>query len=136
MLISYPETCYLYFFFIGNVAHFLLIICKMWYGMNNAAHVSNSRVRTVKDDLVTEFYRKSIHLLIGIVPIAASYQFQLTVFTLIAGTLCYTFAELARLSGRDVYIISGVTRAASRVRDRKPICYGTGYPLPRSPSWH
>ena len=92
--------------------------------MNNAAYVSNSRVRTIRDDLVTEFYRKSIHLLIGIVPIAASYQFQLTVFALIAGTLGYTFAELARLSGRNVYIVSNVTLAASRVRDRNRFVMG------------
>ena len=92
--------------------------------MNNAAYVSNSRVRTVRDDLVTEFYRKSIHLLIGVVPLVASYYFEFTVFMLIAGTLFYTFAELARLSGREVYIISGVTRAASRFRDHDRFVMG------------
>ncbi len=92
--------------------------------MNSAAYVMNDRARTVRDELGTELYRKSIHLLIGLVPLAASYQFELTVLVLLAGTLLYACAETLRLSGREVYIISGVTRAASRMRDRDRFVLG------------
>ncbi|MBN2049377.1 MAG: phosphatidate cytidylyltransferase [Spirochaetales bacterium] len=91
----------------------------------------NDRVKTTRHELTIEFYRKSIHLLIGLVPLAASYRFELTVAFLISGTLLYTLAEMMRLSGREVYIISGVTRAASRSRDRDrfvlgPVTLGLG----------
>lgn len=92
--------------------------------MINAAYVNGNPAKTAKDDLITEFYRKGIHLLIGLVPLAAAYQFRLTVMVLTAGTLFYTFAEMLRLSGREVYIISGVTRAASRMRDRDRFVLG------------
>jgi len=97
---------------------------EMWDRMNSAAYVMNDRTRTVRDELGTELYRKSIHLLIGLVPLAASYQFELTVLVLVAGTLFYACAEMLRLSGREVYFISGVTRAASRMRDRERFVLG------------
>lgn len=92
--------------------------------MKPAAYVMNSRVKTVNDELLTELYRKVIHLLIGLVPLAASYNFRLTVAMLTLGTLFYTFAEMLRLSGREVYVISSVTRAASRLRDRDHFVLG------------
>jgi len=103
---------------------FAYIHLKMWYKMNSATYVMNDRAKTARDDLITELYRKGIHLFIALVPLAASYQFQLTVMALTAGTLFYTFAEFLRLSGREVFVISGITRAASRRRDRDRFVLG------------
>ncbi len=68
-------------------------------------------------ELETELYRKSIHLLIAVVPFLASIHLDATLTLLALGTIAYTYAETLRLAGTKVYVISRVTVVASRPRD-------------------
>jgi dolichol kinase len=68
-------------------------------------------------ELKTEIIRKSIHFLIAFSPLMASINRPFTVLFLMAGTLCYTYMELLRLSGVTVPLISSLTSMASRSRD-------------------
>jgi phytol kinase len=91
-----------------------------------------------------ELLRKSLHLLIALVPPLASINKPLTLALLATGTLVYTFAEAARLSGRPIYLISDITVLASRDRETGrfvlgPVTLGLGamlalflYPNPAS----
>jgi phytol kinase len=66
-----------------------------------------------------ELVRKSLHMLIALVPsIANAIGTAAAMMLLAAGTLVYSYAESLRLSGRNVVLISWVTQIASRPRDR------------------
>ncbi|HEC62335.1 MAG TPA: phosphatidate cytidylyltransferase [bacterium] len=94
-------------------------------------------VRTAKNEvgysgqLYGELVRKSLHLLIALVPLMASINLRATMFILGFGTLSYVFAEHLRMSGRPVFIISNLTILASRKRDQGyfvlgPVTLGLG----------
>ncbi len=86
----------------------------------------------ISEELRRELLRKSIHLLIGFVPVMAFLLGRgVTLGILGAGTVFYTVAESLRLSGRPVPLISRVTEQASRSRDAGkfvlgPITLGLG----------
>jgi dolichol kinase len=65
-----------------------------------------------------ELVRKSLHLLIALVPLLASYDLSLALSLLAAGTIFYTLAEASRRSGHPVLVVSDLTLIASRERDR------------------
>ncbi|WP_321992795.1 phosphatidate cytidylyltransferase [Marispirochaeta aestuarii] len=65
----------------------------------------------------TEVLRKSIHMLVALVPFAASLNPGITLALLAAGTIVYTYAELLRCMGVRVVLISRLTAMASRERD-------------------
>jgi len=78
-----------------------------------------------------EFVRKSLHLLIALVPMLASVNLPATLALLAMGTFFYAFAETSRLQGRPIPVVSDITLIASRVRDRNgfvlgPITLGIG----------
>ncbi|WP_246157025.1 diacylglycerol/polyprenol kinase family protein [Oceanispirochaeta crateris] len=78
-----------------------------------------------------EFVRKSIHLMIALVPTLAAWNYKLTVSLLIVGILVYTYAEYLRGRGQRVPIISDLTALASRDRDKGhfvlgPVTLGIG----------
>jgi len=82
-------------------------------------------------EIQTEFLRKGIHLLIGMTPALASFSLPLTELLLVAGLLVYSFAESMRLTGHAIPVITKLTQAASRGRDRNkavlgPITLGLG----------
>jgi dolichol kinase len=89
-----------------------------------------------------EIVRKSLHFLIALVPILASFDLPATLGVLAAGTLFYSFAEASRLRGVAVPLVSDLTLIASREHDRSgfvlgPVTLGLGamlalilYPLP------
>ena len=82
-------------------------------------------------EVQTELLRKAIHLMIGATPLLASISLPVTECLLIAGLLVYTGAESLRLQGRALPIITRLTKAASRTRDRDrpvlgPITLGLG----------
>jgi len=84
-----------------------------------------------KGEISTEILRKSIHMLIALVPLLAGLNLQLTLVMLAAGVLFYTWSEVQRLHGRPVFLISTITTHAARVRDRDrfvlgPITLGLG----------
>ncbi len=65
----------------------------------------------------TEIVRKSIHILVGIVPTLAAVNLQVTSTLLGFGILFYTYCELLRLRGYEVALVSRVTALAARRRD-------------------
>ena len=69
------------------------------------------------EEIRIELVRKSIHLLIGIVPGLAAINLNLTLGLLAAGTLVYALSESLRMSGVDVPLVSHVTALAARRRD-------------------
>jgi dolichol kinase len=93
-------------------------------------------------ELRTEIVRKSIHFLIALSPLMASYNRFLTILFLMAGTLFYVYLESLRLAGIRVPFVSALTSAASRFRDQGrfvlgPVTLGLGallailfYPAP------
>ena len=94
------------------------------------------------DELRTELFRKSIHILIAFVPLLASWDLGLTVMLLAGGITLYTGAEFLRLKGTNVVVISYVTSIAARKKDEGgfvlgPVTLGLGallalmlYPAP------
>ncbi len=68
--------------------------------------------------LRSELIRKSIHFLIALAPPIAAYSRSAAVFLLASGALFFALAESARLSGFSIPLVSSVTAAASRERDR------------------
>lgn len=73
--------------------------------------------RPWSSEMRTELVRKSIHLLIGLVPTLASWNFGVTVASLSAGILVYAYSESMRLHGYEVAVISKITAIAARRRD-------------------
>ncbi|MDR2305021.1 MAG: phosphatidate cytidylyltransferase [Treponema sp.] len=82
-------------------------------------------------ELRTEIVRKSIHFLIALSPLMASYNRLLTMLFLMTGTLFYVYLESLRLAGIKVPLVSALTSAASRFRDEGhfvlgPVTLGLG----------
>ena len=78
-----------------------------------------------------EMVRKSIHMMIAIVPTLAQYNFSLTVLLLSSGIVFYAYTEYLRTKGIRVAFISGITAVASRDRDNGtfvlgPVTLGVG----------
>jgi phytol kinase len=82
------------------------------------------RSRPWATELRTELLRKSIHLLIALVPSLASWNFGFTVALLGSGIIIYSYCELMRLNGYDIAVISKVTALAARKRDAGRFVYG------------
>ncbi len=65
-------------------------------------------------DAYSELLRKSIHMAVAFVPLAAAYSIGLTMAVLAAGVLFYTWTELMRLAGYRIPLVTSVTLRASR----------------------
>jgi len=81
--------------------------------------------------LKAELARKGLHLLIAFVPALASLSLSNTVLLLMAGILFYTCAESLRFLGFQIPLISPVTEALLRERERErfvlgPVTLGLG----------
>jgi dolichol kinase len=69
-------------------------------------------------EIHTEFIRKSIHMLIALVPLLAALAGRGPTLALLAGgVLFYTYTEIERSRGRRVPFITGITTAAARQED-------------------
>jgi len=78
-----------------------------------------------------EFVRKSLHLLIAIVPVLASANLPATLALLAFGTLFSPFAESTRRHGNPILVVSDLTVIASQDRDKAgfvlgPVTLGLG----------
>jgi dolichol kinase len=87
--------------------------------------------REYAETLHGEVIRKTLHLLIALVPLMAAYDLEATVALLAFGTVFYVFAERMRIAGRMIFIVSDLTVIASRERDRGrfvlgPVTLGVG----------
>jgi phytol kinase len=100
------------------------------------------RVAAVAARFQGEFVRKSLHLLIALVPVLAAINLPATLSLLASGTIFYALAEASRRQGNPVRVVSDITLIASRERDMNgfvlgPVTLGLGamlalllYPLP------
>ena len=77
-----------------------------------------------QQELSTELIRKSIHMMIALVPPLASLNLEVTLLMLGSGVLFYAWAETQRLEGRNIGFISFVTVSASRSRDMNGMVFG------------
>jgi dolichol kinase len=75
-------------------------------------------------EITTEVVRKSIHMLIALVPPLAALNVHLTMALLAGGVLFYTWTESLRLHGQKVAVISFLTITAARARDRDGVVLG------------
>jgi len=94
------------------------------------------------DEIRSEILRKSIHLLIGTVPVLASWNLNATMALLGSGIILYAYCETLRLQGFQVAFVSKITAMAARRRDSGrfvlgPVTLGLGalaalllYPAP------
>ncbi len=80
--------------------------------------------RVTADDIRVEVIRKSIHMMIAVVPTLARYNVFLTMMILAAGLMVYTYAEMLRIQGISLGIIGRITESASRQRDMGRFVYG------------
>ena len=83
------------------------------------------------NELRIELLRKSIHILVAIVPFLAAINITATMILLAIGTVFYTSAEYLRSKGHEIFLISRITVLASRYQDRGkfvlgPITLGIG----------
>jgi dolichol kinase len=85
----------------------------------------------LKQELKAELVRKSLHVLIGLAPVLAMWNYAGTVILIAAGILVYVCFEILRRSGIRVPVVSFLTDFASRRRDRGrfvlgPVTLGAG----------
>jgi phytol kinase len=81
--------------------------------------------------IVPELLRKSIHMLIALVPSLAAIDRSNTALLLMAGVLFYFCAESLRFLGFSLPLVSSVTRVVSRKREQghfalAPVTLGLG----------
>ena len=86
---------------------------------------------TGSEEIQTELIRKAIHFLIALVPTLASLNLGFTMALLGAGIMVYSWAEMMRLAGKKVFLITQLTNGAARVRDKDrfvlgPVTLGLG----------
>ncbi len=80
--------------------------------------------RVTPSEVRTELLRKSIHMMIAVVPTIARYNLSLTLMLLASGVVFYTYAEMMRVRGFAVGFIGRITEAASRKRDGNGFVFG------------
>ncbi len=80
--------------------------------------------RITSAEIRTELLRKSIHMLIAVVPAVAQYNLSLTLMLLASGVIVYTYTEMLRVQGVSVGVIGWITEAASRKRDQNGFVFG------------
>ncbi len=79
---------------------------------------STIAARTSTHGIQRELLRKSIHMLIALVPFgAAIVGVEIMLYLLGIGVVVYTYAETQRLRGNSIPIVSRITSMASRERE-------------------
>lgn len=75
-------------------------------------------------ELRTELFRKSIHMLIAMVPMIASIDRGIALALLGGGAVIYSYSEILRAQGCSLLFISGIKNFALRERDRNSFAGG------------
>jgi dolichol kinase len=90
-----------------------------WSKMERDLRLSRGAGRTIAfgEEIRIELVRKSIHLLVGIVPSLAAINLEFTIGLLAAGTLVYAASEALRMGGVEVPLVARITELAARRRD-------------------
>ena len=74
--------------------------------------------------LKKEFFRKTIHMCTGFIPLFLYLNKTVTLILLCAALLCYSISEILRLHGIEIPLVSHITQAASRQRDNNGFVMG------------
>lgn len=74
--------------------------------------------------LLKEAFRKSIHLCSAFVPYFLFIAYKPVLAVLFAAAVLYSAAEILRLNGKEVFLVSAVTEAAARKRDENKFVLG------------
>jgi dolichol kinase len=85
---------------------------------------SGITVRQYWNTILKELFRKSIHLCTALIPFLLSRFYWIVLGLLFSALVCYCSAEICRLKGRKVPLISAVTEAAARKRDENRFVMG------------
>jgi dolichol kinase len=99
--------------------------------VSGGSSLARNIVNVTFEEFKTEMVRKTIHLLVAVVPFMAAFHRPFTLIFLAAGTLAYAGMEALRFRGVNVPLVSSLTRMASRARDggrfvAGPITLGLG----------
>jgi dolichol kinase len=79
----------------------------------------------ISEEIRTELVRKSIHMLIGLVPLlASSLGVAAALGVLTGGAVFYSWAEFRRRAGFSVFVVSQLTVFAARTRDKDRFVLG------------
>ena len=78
---------------------------------------AKQRKKATREEIIIEFARKSIHLLIAFIPFILSLSKPLAVSLLVVGTSAYAIFEKLRMKGIKIPLISALTARATRLRD-------------------
>ncbi|MCR5171575.1 MAG: SEC59/DGK1/VTE5 family protein [Treponema sp.] len=74
--------------------------------------------------LKKEFFRKTIHMCTGFIPLFLHLNKTITLILLCCALVCYSISELLRLRGIEIPLLSHITQAAARQRDNKGFVFG------------
>ncbi|MBN2618349.1 MAG: phosphatidate cytidylyltransferase [Spirochaetales bacterium] len=80
-----------------------------------------NNINSIKVNYTTlqrEFFRKSIHVTIAIVPLLANINRSATIVFLVLGSMFYLATEYLRMNGVNLGLITTITSIASRDRDK------------------
>ncbi len=91
--------------------------------------ISDFRYRKIShtstvNDLLKEFFRKTIHICASLVPVLADWNYQWTLMALAFIVALYIVCEYRRLTGHPVPVISSITAYAARARDEGSFALG------------
>jgi dolichol kinase len=75
-------------------------------------------------EITTELVRKSIHMLVALVPPLAALNLEVTLMILGSGVIFYAWTEIQRLEGHNVLFVSYITTTAARRRDMNGMVFG------------
>lgn len=70
------------------------------------------------EELLVEVFRKTIHLSSALTVVFAERWYTLTIAGIVGISILYCVSEFLRMHGHGLYIISNITRYASRARDK------------------
>lgn len=98
--------------------------------MNSRINLKTTEYTAIERELV----RKSIHMSISFLPFVVSFNYNFSVSLLVMGTFVYLISEFLRLNGKDLGVITDITRVAARSRDNGvtfgPITLAVGALIP------
>ncbi len=81
------------------------------------SRIKSNAVRLGYQEIRTELFRKSIHIMVALVPAAASVSISATEILLALSVILYSICEVVRLNGKSVIFVSKITSEAARKRD-------------------
>lgn len=93
--------------------------------MNSVNIIKTKSGISALNELGRELFRKSLHMLIALVPfVANTFDRGFALALLGAGAVIYTYSEILRSQGKSVAILSGIKELALRPRDRSSFAGG------------